>query len=66
MDPKRKENIPGLQRLHGEVDKMFLELMRGESLEATATALASGEPATGDADMAGTAAVSGTESDGRS
>ena len=30
MDPRRKENIPGLQRLQGEVDKMFLDLMRGE------------------------------------
>jgi hypothetical protein len=65
VDPKRKENIPGLQRLQGEVDKMFLELMRGESLEAPAAALASGEPATGDAEMAGDAAASGSESDGR-
>ena len=30
MDPRRKENIPGLGRLQGEVDKMFLELVRGD------------------------------------
>jgi HSP20 family protein len=30
VDPRRKENIPGLQRLQGEVDKMFLELVRGD------------------------------------
>ena len=30
MDPRRKENIPGLQRLQGEMDRMFLELVRGD------------------------------------
>jgi HSP20 family protein len=30
VDPTRKENIPGLGRLQGEVDKMFRELMRSE------------------------------------
>ena len=36
-----------------------------EPLETPATALAGGGPATGDAEMAGNAALSGTESDGR-
>lgn len=30
MEPRRKNDQPGLQRLQSEVDKMFLELLRGE------------------------------------
>jgi HSP20 family protein len=30
VDPRRKESGPGPQWLQGEMDKMFLELMRGE------------------------------------
>lgn len=30
MEPRRKDDPPGLQRLQREVDKMFLELLRGE------------------------------------
>lgn len=30
MESKRKNDPPGLQRLQREVDKMFLELLRGE------------------------------------
>ncbi|MFH0916411.1 MAG: Hsp20/alpha crystallin family protein [bacterium] len=30
MEPKRRNDPPGLQRLQSEVDKMFLELLRGE------------------------------------
>ncbi len=30
MEFKRKSETPGLQRLQGEVDRMFLDLLRGE------------------------------------
>jgi HSP20 family protein len=30
VEPKRKDDLPGLQRLQREVDKMFLDLLRGE------------------------------------
>jgi len=30
VEPKRKDDPPGRQRLQSEVDKMFLELLRGE------------------------------------
>ena len=30
MDPKRKDDLPGFKRLQGEVDRMFLELLRDE------------------------------------
>ena len=30
MEPKRKDDLPGFQRLQREVDKMFLDLLRGE------------------------------------
>jgi HSP20 family protein len=30
MEPKSKRDVPGFQRLQSEVDKMFLEMLRGE------------------------------------
>jgi HSP20 family protein len=30
VEPKGKNEAPGFQRLHSEVDRMFLELLRGE------------------------------------
>jgi HSP20 family protein len=30
VEPKHKDDPPGLKRIHTEVDKMFLELLRGE------------------------------------
>lgn len=32
MESKRKDDLPDFQRLQSEVDKMFLELLRGERL----------------------------------